>query len=261
MLIKVENFILNMVINLRYFILTLIFIFCFRLFAQKKYGKPIEVSSYLTGGISFSKLSNRKYDNRITTRAQGNFLEYIGLRLERTVFKDSRGLKVNISAFGQGLSNSYRINFADNDKSLTHTKTWYMGFIVLQSGLKKEFNSFGKSRLKMNTEIGLRFLIADRVDSEIVVDNYGKFDNKPLKATFKDEFVKKTSLLPYFATGIDYSISKKLKIGIQLWFQKGFKVIVQNDLKVEFGDYIFKSKVMSRGDMIGANCYVKLITF
>lgn len=239
-----------------------LFLVCFCLlnsiFAQKKYGKPIEVSLYPSFGIGFSKLSNQS-DNRFSSPAQGSALSNIGFKIERQFFKEKRLLFINTGVFSIDLPVTAKFDFKETERRSSNTYTIYPVYDVWQNGLKKILKVNKNKSLSYSIEGGLRLLIG-RNGNEDSMKARSNFLDSTITWHFNFEKRKKFTLVPYIACGVDYQY-KKMKFGIQFWAQNGFRTIETYDYQVKYGRYQFNSKAITRGLVMGANVFIKVISF
>lgn len=231
---------------------------CVCLCAQKRINRPIEIYPYAIFSLNFSHLTN-KSDKRITAPVQFGNPHNIGIKIERQFFKDSLGLFFNTGIFSMDIPVTVKYFFLQGRDGRGNRHTIIPTYDVWQTGLKKVINYKKEKPLHFNSEFGLRLLIGRGGENDT---SYAKSQllDSAISWQFMFEKRRKLTLVPYVAFGADYTY-KKMKFGVQFWFQHAFTTIEQYDYQVKYGSYIFNSKAITKGMAFGANVYIKLISF
>lgn len=223
---------------------------------QSKHNKPIDVSIFYSIGCSFSRLEN-KSDSRYTSPPALNALNY-GLKVERQIKVSDSSLYMN-SGIGSGnlsVGSYYRIRA--NRRTDGHGVIVVPNYTVWSFGVKKR-TSKKNTRFRFNVEAGIKlfFLHPSERNGHYSVSNVL---DTPVITSFVYSSSRKTSTIPYMGFGVDF-VYKNFKAGLLLWGQYGFTPIHQYEYEVKYGSKHFKSDVISYGASLGANFYVKLLTF
>ena len=228
--------------------------------AQKKFGKPIEVSGLYSIAFSDSRLSNTT-DRRMTSPPYFNTFNY-GFKIERSISKDTTGLFMNMGVFGMDLTVSGRHELYTKRFGSASKKTVIPHYEVVSLGVKKVFKNASSKAVKWNVETGIRAHFAhfnwlNPSDSSII-----PLDSFYIFRTFTFDKEKKFTLVPYIGAGLDVKIMKKAKVGVLFWIQNGFTTMFQYNYTVKYRKEVdFKSKSTSTGLSWGAFVFVRVFSF
>jgi hypothetical protein len=230
------------------------------LLSQKE--KSFRVSFFQTSFLGFSKLTNPQKD--FSSKPYPSFSDY-GFALE--YLKNPKIIPVlKISSSSYNINGTFDITLADYDntidpnKGLTGQKASRTLFHVYQYvslGAKREF--VRNKTITFNFEGGLMFTRRINNEEYISIDYY-PMRGSTLGRRMEYLYQKKHAVIPYIASGIDFSY-KKFRLGIQFYYQNGFTNLCEYNYKVIYRDLKYETNIVSRGKAIGANVFLKLFMF
>ncbi len=218
--------------------------------------KKNEISIIISEHLTFSQLNN-KSDSRF--KSPPSFSDFInfGIRFDKKILKENLGLKFNTCISTLELSSNVKYKILENKKSSSGISSSTNTFTYLQIGISKDINI--EDEIKFNVEMGLRTLFSSPFTSGKISGSSNALDSF---YSYDFNFInqKKMTFIPYFGLGFNIPI-KKMKVGLQLWAQKGFTNIIKYNYKFNYGSYVFQSSVYSKGNAIGINLFLRVITF
>lgn len=238
---------------MRFFI---IYILLFSFKSIYSQNKKNEISIILSEHLTFSQLNN-KSDSRF--KSPPSFSDFInfGIRFDKKILKENLGIKFNTCISTLELSSNVKYKIVENKRSSSGISSSTNTFTYWQIGISKDLNI--EDKIKFNIEMGFRTLFSSPLSSGKIsgssntLDSFYSYDFNFIKQ-------KKMAFVPYFGFGLNIPI-KKMKLGLQFWAQKGFSNILIYNYKFNYGSYAFQSSVYSKGNAIGINLFLRVITF
>lgn len=225
--------------------------------AQKRWNKPIEISPYYSIGVSFSRLLN-KQDGRFTSPPELNAFNY-GVKLERQFSDSQPSIRLNMAISSGNLSVGSYYFIWQNHRGEGSGYTVIPNYTVWSFGIKKQIAKKTASKFKFTVESGIRLHFLNPSTND-TLHTYSLTLDTAIRTRFSYVNARTVTPIPYVGLGLDFSY-KKFKAGILFWGQYAFTPVFQYYYEVKYGNYNFKSNVISYGAAAGANVYIKLLTF
>lgn len=232
-------------------------------FGQKSLQRPIEISPFYSFAVSFSGLSDRSYHN-FKSPPQANAIN-VGLKIERSFFKSSRGIYLNTSIGNQDLASGGQYEFIMPGRGTQNEKISGVGYTVWSLGIKKVCNVENERKMHITFETGIRTHFLNGVENSRTASrssSYGDsiWQDSTIYSIFRFDGGKNITLVPYLGMGWEFR-HKRFKAGILIWGQRALQPMDRFDFLVRNGNAEFTNKVVSNGAAVGISVYVKVVSF
>jgi hypothetical protein len=244
------------------FNLIILLFFVFPTTLKSQSNKSFRVSFFQTSFLGFSKLTNPQKD--FSSKPYPSFSDY-GFALE--YLKNPKIIPVlKVSSSSLIINGTFDITLADYDNTIDpangvtgqkSSSTIYNSYQYVSLGAKREFVK--NKTITFNFEGGLMFTRRINNEEDISID-YFPMRGSTLGRRMEYLYQKKHAVIPYIASGIDFSY-KKFRLGVQFYYQNGFTNLCEYNYKVIYRDLKYETNIVSRGKAIGANVFLKLFMF
>jgi len=109
-------------------------------------------------------------------------------------------------------------------------------------------------------ESGIRMFFAIPSTGTNFYANYSISDTL-VQSQFTYDKIRPFTIVPYIGVAYDCHY-KRIRVGVQLWFQRALQPMNQYDFKVKFGSNLnFQAKSITYGMALGTNLYFRLLSF